>query len=325
MTQVYRIGLLGASRIARGAIFAPLRDDPRFVVSSVGARDSERARAYAEKYAIPAVADDYAALISRDDVDIVYNALPPAGHAQWTIAALQAGKPVLCEKPFARNAAEAEAMVAASRAAGLPLLEAFHYRFHTVIRQAEDMVRQGALGALHTGAAEFNLSIPRSPGELRWSREQGGGAMMDLGCYPLHAMRTLTGMEPEVVSAQAVFDNEGDGADAAMRAELVFPGGVSVSIACSMISENREIWLRLDGERGRLEITNFVAPQIGCRFVTTIDGESVEHPTDGRTSYAAQLDHLYEVMTGAAQPMTGGFDAIDTMTAIDAIHGAARR
>ncbi len=324
MTQVYRIGLLGASRIARGAIFAPLREDPRFVVSSVGARDRDRARAYADKYAIPSVAEDYAALIARDDVDIVYNALPPAGHAQWTIAALQAGKPVLCEKPFARNAAEAEAMVAAARTAGLPLLEAYHYRFHTVIRQAENMVRQGALGALRTGAAEFNLSIPRSPGELRWSREQGGGAMMDLGCYPLHAMRTLTGMEPEIASAQAVFDHEGDGADAAMRAELVFPGGVSASIACSMISENREIWLRLDGERGRLEITNFVAPQIGCRFVTTIDGESVEHPTDGRTTYAAQLDHLYEVMTGAAQPMTGGFDAIDTMTAIDAIYGAAR-
>ena len=325
MTQVYRIGLLGASRIARGAIFGPLKDDPRFVVSSIGARDRERAGAYADKYAIPNVAEDYAALIARDDVDIVYNALPPAGHAQWTIAALQAGKPVLCEKPFARNAAEAEAMVAAARTAGLPLLEAFHYRFHKVIRQAEDMVRQGALGTLHTGAAEFNLSIPKSPGELRWSREQGGGAMMDLGCYPLHAMRTLTGMEPEVASAQAVFDHDGVGADAAMRAELVFPGGVSASIACSMISEQREIWLRLDGERGRIEITNFVAPQIGCRFVTTIDGETVEHSTDGRTTYAAQLDHLYEVMTGAAQPMTGGFDAIDTMTAVDAIYGAARR
>lgn len=325
MTQVFRIGLLGASRIARGAIFAPLKDDPRFTVSSVGARDRERARAYAEKYGVPAVADDYAALIARDDVDIVYNALPPAGHAQWTIAALQAGKAVLCEKPFARNAAEAEAMVAAARTAGVPLLEAYHYRFHAVLRRAEALVHGGALGALHTGAAEFNLSIPKAPGELRWSREQGGGAMMDLGCYPLHAMRTLTGMEPRIASAHAIYDQEGDGADAAMRAELVFPGGVSASIACSMISENREIWLRLDGERGRLEITNFVAPQIGCRFVTTIDGETIEHPTDGPTTYAAQLDHFYEVMTGVAQPMTGGFDAIDTMTAIDAIYGAARR
>ena len=85
------------------------------------------------------------------------------------------------------------------------------------------------------------------------------------------------------------------------------------------------IALRLDGARGRLEITNFVAPHRGSRFTTTIDGETIEQPTDGPTTYAAQLGHLYEVLTGAAAPLTGGSDAIATMTAIDAIYGAARR
>jgi len=322
MTQVFRIGLLGASKIARTAVLAPLKSDARFVVAAVAARDLSRARAYADEHGISAVADSYEAIIARDDVDVVYNGLPPVGHAPWSIAALRAGKAVLCEKPFARDANEARAMVSAARTSGRPLLEAFHYRFHAVIRHAESLVRNGALGALHTGAAEFNVPIAKAPGELRWSRELGGGAMMDLGCYPLHAMRTLTGAEPQIASARGEFD-EG-GADASMHAELVFPGGVSVSIGCSMLAP-LHISLRLDGARGRMEIVNFIAPQHGCRFTTTIDGESVVQPTDGPSTYAAQLGHLHDVLTGAAAPLTGGSDAIATMTAIDAIYGAARR
>src|SRR5271165_5964752 len=151
MTDPIRIGLLGASKIARGAVIAPARDDRRFVVHAVGARDRDRAAAYAEKYAIPNVAEDYAALVKRDDLDVIYNALPPVGHAPWTIAALEAGKPVLCEKPFARNAGEARAMVEAAEKSGLPLLEAFHYRFHNVIHRAEALLESGVLGRLTGG------------------------------------------------------------------------------------------------------------------------------------------------------------------------------
>jgi predicted dehydrogenase len=321
MSQVFRIGLLGASRIARSAVIAPAGGDGRFVISAVAARDPARASAYAEEHGISGVAEDYAALIARDDVDVVYNGLPPAGHAAWTIAALGAGKAVLCEKPFARDADEARAMAAAARASGRPLIEAFHYRFHKVMRHAEALVRQGALGALHTGAAEFHAPIPKTSGELRWSADQGGGGMMDLGCYPLHAMRTLIGAEPQIASAHGVFE---DGVDSAMRAELVFPGGVSVSIACSMTPPSPSAWLRLEGERGRLDIVNFIAPQIGCRFTTTLDGETVNQPTDGPTTYAAQLDHLHDVLTGKAAPLTGGADAIGNMTAIDAIYARGR-
>jgi predicted dehydrogenase len=322
MTQVYRIGLLGASKIARTAIMAPVREDARFVATAVAARDAARARAYASEHGIASVAESYEALIARDDVDVIYNGLPPASHAQWSIAALEAGKAVLCEKPFARNADEARAMVAASTAMGRPLLEAFHYRFHAVMRRAVDLVRQGALGTLKGGEAVFNVSIPKSPNELRWRQDLGGGAMMDLGCYPLHAMRTLVGAEPQIADAHGEFV---DGADASMRAELVFPGGVGVSIGCSMTVEKPVARLRLGGARGHLEINNFIAPQVGCRFTTTIDSETVDQPTDGPTTYAAQLDHLYEVLSGAAAPLTGGTDASAYMTAIDAIYGAARR
>ncbi|MGI9169305.1 MAG: Gfo/Idh/MocA family protein [Caulobacteraceae bacterium] len=318
---MFRIGLLGASRIARTAVIESAKRADGFVVSAVAARDPARARNYAREHGIPAVAENYAALIDRDDVDVVYNALPPAGHAPWTIAALNAGKAVLCEKPFARNAGEAASMVAAARASGQPLLEAFHYRFHPVMRRAEALTRENALGPPRAGAAEFNVAIARAPGELRWSADQGGGAMMDLGCYPLHATRTLIGAEPEIASAQAAFE---DGVDAAMSAQLIFPGGVAVTIACSMIAPTVSAALRLDGERGSLEIVNFVAPQRGCRFAVTVNGRTREEPTDGPTTYEAQLAHLHAVLTGEGAPLTGGADAIANMTAIDAIYRSAR-
>jgi predicted dehydrogenase len=317
-----RIGLLGASRIAPPAVIDPAREDGRFVVTAIAARDPERARAYATTHAIAAVAADYAELVRRDDVDVVYNGLPPAGHARWTIAALEAGKAVLCEKPFARDAAEARAMTQAAARTGRPLLEAFHNRFHRVMREAEALVREGRLGRVTRASASFNVAIARTPGELRWSREQGGGALMDLGTYPLHALRTLLGEEPVIESAQARFE---DGVDAELSGRLAFPSGARAEIACSMLAERPMARLELTGDRGSLEIVNFVAPQRGCRFVVTVDGAAEERPTDGPSTYAAQLDHLHEVIANGRAPLTGGADAVAQMTAIDALYAAAGR
>jgi predicted dehydrogenase len=317
-----RIGLLGASRIARTAVIAPARKNPRFVVTAVAARDPDRARAYAGEHGIPHVADDYAALLCRGDVDVIYNGLPPAGHKAWTIAALEAGKTVLCEKPFARDASEARDMVAAADAAGGLLLEAFHYRLHNVMRAAVALAHEGALGELRTLEAIFEVAIPRAPDELRWSAEQGGGALMDLGTYTVHAVRSVAGAEPEVVSAEGVFEG---GVDASMRASLRFPAGATATIACSMTVAAPKAILTVVGSRGTMEIVNFLAPQLGCRFTTVIEGEERRHGVEGPTTYAAQLSHLHEVMAGKVAPLTGGADAIANMAVIDAIYAAAGR
>jgi predicted dehydrogenase len=322
MTGPIRIGLLGASRIARTAVIAPVRDNPDFVVTAVAARDPDRARAYAAEHDIAHVADDYAALVRRDDLDLIYNGLPPAGHARWTIAALEAGKAVLCEKPFARNAGEARAMVAAAEASGGVLLEAFHYRLHNVMRAAVALAREGALGELRAAEAVFEVAIARAPGELRWLADQGGGALMDLGTYTVHAVRSVIGTEPRVAAAEGVFEH---GVDASMRARLEFAGGITCEVACSMIVAAPRAVLSVTGSRGTLEIINFLAPQLGCRFTTVIDGQTRQHGVDGPSTYAAQLTHLCEVMTGTIQPLTGGADAIANMAAIDAIYEAAGR
>jgi predicted dehydrogenase len=316
-----QIGLLGASKIAPRAVIEPSRARSDVEIVVVGARDAARARAYADEHGVAQVSDSYAALVERDDIDLVYIALPPAAHLEWTRAAVAAGKAVLCEKPFAMDGAQARAMVLAAEQAGRPLIEAYHYRFHAVIRRAEALLAEGAIGPIVSAKAYFSVPIAKTPTELRWIRAQGGGGLMDLGCYPLHALRTLLKREPTVVSAAGAFE---DGVDVAIDAKLDF-GGVPAEMSCSMRPERVGARLTLTGERGQIEIVNFVAPQMGGRFTVTRDGETEDLGMAGPTTYAAQLDHVVEVMAGRATPLTGGADAIAQMDAIDAIYAAAGR
>ena len=315
------IGILGAARIAPNAVIIPARERSDVAITAVAARDHAKAEAYAKTHDIPAVAEDYEALIRRDDVDVVYVALPVAGHAEWTIKALEAGKAVLCEKSLCLDVAEAQAMVAAAEKAGLPMIEAYHYRYHRVIRRAEAIVQSGELGRLTRASADFNAPIAYSPNEIRWRADQGGGALGDLGCYPLHALRTLVGTEPEVIAARIV---EQHGVDASAWARLGFDG-FEAEMVTSMIADHRGASLTLAGERGEMTIVNYLAPQIGCRFTVTVDGATREEPSDGPTTYAAQLEHVVEVMAGRTKPLTGGADAIRMMEALDAIKAKAER
>ncbi|MGH6993510.1 MAG: Gfo/Idh/MocA family protein [Caulobacteraceae bacterium] len=314
-----KVGVLGAARIAPAALISPAHERPDVEVVALAARDPARARAFADALSVPHVASDYAELIAREDVELVYVALHAGAHAEWSIRALEAGKAVLCEKPFALNAAQATEMVEASRASDRPLLEAFHYRFHSILKSAFQIVSEGGLGRLASAEATFNAPIPFRPDEIRWRRELGGGALMDLGCYCLHALRTLCG-EPHVIAAHCQVER---GVDAETTAVLGFESGLQASLACAMNVERPTARLILEGERGRLEIVNFVAPQLGCRFTLDLGKGPVTQPTDGPTSYAAQLDHVIAVLRGGAAPITGGEDAIANMMAIEAIYAHA--
>jgi predicted dehydrogenase len=316
-----KIGLLGASKIAPRAVIESARARSDVEIVAVGARDPARARAYAVEHGIPHVSESYAALVECDDIDLVYIALPPAAHLEWTRKAVGAGKAVLCEKPFAMDGGQARAMVGAAEAARRPLIEAYHYRFHTVMRRAETLLAEGAIGRVVSAKAYFSVPIAKTPGELRWIRDQGGGGLTDLGCYPLHAVRTLLKAEPTVVSATGEFE---DGVDVSIDASLDF-GGVPAELSCSMRPERFGARLTLAGERGQLQIVNFVAPQMGGRFTVTRDSETEELTMAGPTTYAAQLEHVVAVMDGRAKPLTGGADAIAQMDAIDAIYAAAGR
>lgn len=313
-----RIGLLGASKIAPRAIIQPAAAHPEAVITAVGARDLGKAQAYATEHDIPAAVGSYQELVERDDVDLVYCGLPPSVHLDTCGAASAAGKMLLIEKPFAFDAAAARAIVAAADAAQQPALEAYHYRFHSLFRRAEALVKDGAIGRVVRARGEFEAEIKRTPGELRWIPEMGGGGMMDLGCYVVHAFRTLLG-EGEVLAAKSDLI---DGVDATLEADLRF-GDVAAWMRCSMLTPRND-WIELEGTGGTLRMNRFVSPHYGGNLVlTTAKGSVIEEP-DGPSTYAAQLDHAARVFRGQEEPLTGGADAIATMELIDACRARGR-
>lgn len=324
-----RIGLLGASKIAPQAIIDPAAEREDCVIQAVAARDEGRAKDYAAAHNIPHVETSYEALVAREDIDLVYNALPPHRHADLSILAAEHGKAVLCEKPFAMNAVEAKQMVDAAERAGTVLIEAFHYRYHPAFLEFEALIKSGVLGKIEDIRGVFNVYIPNRDGELRYIKALGGGALMDLGCYPLHALRTLTGREPEIVSAENM---TGDGHDvaAASVAELAF-GDITGFLECDMsegaIYENH---IDVIGTEGTARFNRPVHPyrwnpHIGFEIATVIKGEknlkTLHNSPDSykRSTYAHQLEHVLAVLRGEATALTGGQDAVATMAAIDAI------
>ena len=323
-TRSIRIGLLGAARISPKALIEPVSKLSGVEITRVGARDRSRAEAFAADHGIAGVSNSYADVINADDVDVVYNPLPMSLHAEWTIAALRAGKHVFCEKPFASNAAEAAEMVRVAEAEDRVLCEAFHYRYHPMFARILSEVASGRIGELQRVEGVFNVPISReSPGgalDIRWDYSASGGSLMDLGCYPMSWVRHVTGEEPTVVSAEAIEDPEK--IDAAMTCELAFPSGATGSVASAM-ERGPEIALTVTGSLGTIEANNPMAPQMGNQLTITTAAGTTSGPVDAGISYdhmvRAFVDHLVH---GAPFP-TMGQDSIDNMAAIDAVYVAA--
>lgn len=321
-----RIGILGAAAIAPSALIEPVRDNPEFEVVAVAARDRKRAEVYAATHRIPHVSECYDTLIRRGDVDLVYNPLPPAGHAVWSIAALQAGKHVLCEKPFAFNAAQARRMTDAAAKSGRKLIEAFHYRHHNVMKRAIEIVRSGELGPISRAYADHLCPLSYLQGNYIWDREMGGGTLMDQGCYAIHALRSVFGTEPDVLSAKC---KTKDGIDVMTSAELDF-SGTPAQIVCSMNATGYSATLKLQGQNGSMEIENYGAPQFtaafggtDCKFRVRSGGTVRQEPIEGPTTYAAQLSELGDVLLRGKPQLITNADSLANMAAIDAIYAAA--
>src|SRR5450759_4989502 len=228
-----RIGILGAARIAPAAVIKPAKSISAAVIDAVAARDRDRADAFASKHGIPKVRDSYAALVADPQLDAIYNPLPNGLHAQWTIAALEAGKHVLCEKPFTANTKEAEAVAAVAAVTDLVLMEAFHYRYHPLARRMREIVESGELGTIRRVETALCFPLPKFS-DIRYQYDLAGGATMDVGTYTVHMARLLGREEPDVVSAEAKLRTPD--IDRAMRAELRFPSGHTGRITCSMWS-----------------------------------------------------------------------------------------
>jgi predicted dehydrogenase len=316
-----RIGVLGAAKIAASALVKPGRIVDEVEVAAIAARDPERARAYASKHGIATVHRTYDDLLADPSLDAVYNPLPNGLHAEWTLKALAVGKHVLCEKPFTANAAEARQVADAAAASGLVVTEAFHYRYHPLAQRMHEIAHSGELGTIREIRTALCFPLPRFS-DIRYQYDLAGGAMMDAGCYPLHAMRMLGTGVPSVVSAEATLHSPT--IDRAMTAELWFPDGVVGHLQCSMWSRRLlKIAARVTGDRGEMRVVNFVAPQFGNLLSVTVDGTAKRERVRGEATYTIQLRRFADSVLRGAPVLTPPEDAVVTMGLIDAIYTAA--
>jgi predicted dehydrogenase len=225
---------------------------------------------------------------------------------------------VLSEKPFARNQEEAKRVAAVANAAGITVMEGFHYLFHPVTRRALEVISDGTLGDLVHVEARMAMPEPNAD-DPRWSLELAGGALMDLGCYGLHVMRRLG--HPTIVRAHA--EQRSPGVDAWCDVDLAFPGGASGLSANSMVADDYSFTLRIVGTRGDVLVHNFVKPHDDDRLtINTREGTTVER-LGTRPSYTYQLEAFAaHVQDGAPIPLDTA-DAVDNMAYVDAAYRAA--
>lgn len=311
--------VLGTANIARAAFVPALRRAGGGSVVAIGTRDPERGRAFAHSVAPAARVGGYAEVLEDPGVRAVYVPLPNNLHRTWAVAALDAGKAVLCEKPLGLSAAEVEAILAAARRTGGLLWEAFVFPFHPQTQRLRALLDEGAIGEPTEIVAGFHFRV-RSPENIRWSRASGGGALNDVGCYPIHLARHLFGADP--VAAEAVDRRAGREVDADTQGLLCFPGGRRLLFTCGL-ERAYDAEARILGREGTIRVTNPYHPD-GADVVELHRGTTVSSERVGgdEPSFTAAIRHLHAVLSGDAAPAhLAVTDALGTARALELVRG----
>ena len=313
-----RLGLLSTANI-NGAILHGAAQTDAVDVVAVASRSDQRARAYAREHGLERAHGSYEALLADDEVDAVYVSTPNALHVDNAIAALRAGKHVLCEKPMSWHEAEVERAFDEADAGGRVLMEAFMYRHHPQMRRLGELARE-AIGEVRLIRACFSFPLMATE-NVRWRRELQGGALMDVGSYCVSGARFVAGGEPVRVAAERV--EGGDGVDARLTGLLRFDGDVLAVIDCGFDLPPRS-GLEVHGSDGSLLLADpwhGRAPGIEIRR-----GDDVERvATEAADPYRCELDNFAAAVAGEAPPLLGRDDAVGQARAIELLYAAAGR
>ncbi|MDQ1184343.1 Gfo/Idh/MocA family protein [Agrobacterium larrymoorei] len=327
MTRTIRWGVLGCAGIAAKAVIPAIQSSRLGRVAGIASRDAEKASAMAARFGIGKSYGSYEDLLADPEIDAIYNPLPNHLHVPMTIKALEHGKPVLCEKPIALNAAQAMELADAQKKANLPVAEAFMVRHHPQWKKAKAMVAEGRLGDVRAIQTIFSYYLD-DPKNVRNQADIGGGGLFDVGCYAVNTARFLFDAEP--LRAIALMDNDPVfGTDRLTSGLLVFPEWRQLAFTCStQLSLTQKVTVL--GTRGRLEIPiPFNAPADQQTMLIFDDGrdlagggreEIVIGPVD---QYREQVDAFAEAVLSGTPLETGLDDAIANMKAIDALFRSA--
>ncbi|TBN12679.1 Gfo/Idh/MocA family oxidoreductase [Agrobacterium cavarae] len=327
MTRTLKWGVLGCAGIAAKAVIPAIQSSRLGRVAAIASRDAEKASAMATRFGIEKSYGSYEDLLSDPDIDAIYNPLPNHLHVPMTIKALEHGKPVLCEKPIALNAAQASELAEAQKAANLPVAEAFMVRHHPQWKKARAMVAEGRLGDVRAIQTIFAYYLD-DPKNVRNQADIGGGGLFDVGCYAINTARFLFDAEP--LRAIALMENDPVfGTDRLTSGLLAFPEGRQLAFTCStQLSLTQKVTVL--GTRGRLEIPiPFNAPADQQTMLIFDDGRDLagggrqEIVIEHVDQYREQVDAFAEAVLSGTPLETGLDDAIANMKAIDALFRSA--
>ncbi len=319
-----RWGILGTANIAVKRFIPGVLESANGEVVAIASRHLERARTVAQSLAIPRAYGSYQELLDDPEVDAVYNPLPNSLHAEWTVKAAGAGKPVLCEKPLALGAAQAAEMIAACRSRGIPLMEAFMYRFHPQHARVLEVLGSGEIGELRFVRAAFTFMLEPFPaGNVRLSAELGGGALMDVGCYAVNAARMLFSEEPMWACAQADFREE-FGVEVSLAGILGFSGGRTATFDCGFRAPGQGAYTAV-GTQGQVEVPQaFVPPVSPLAIRITANGTTREEVIPAANHYRLEAEEFAQALLEGRPPALAAEDAVGTLRAVEGLAASAR-
>ena len=329
MSEKLNWGVMGNANIARVCVIPAIQKSRNGTVRALASRTPQQAADVAGKNRIAKVYGDYQALIEDPDIEAIYIPLPNHLHHPWSLTALEAGKHVLCEKPLACNAAEAEEMSAGAQQSGRILMEAFMYRFHPRSRHIRQMVRSGRIGPPRLIRSAFCYRMAdadfQNTDNARLNPSMGGGALLDVGCYGVSVARWLFNAEPHQVQCQASFHP--DGVDLHVVGVLAFPGEKLATVEASMVAGLQQTYTVV-GENGVIGLPHdaFIPWEKDAQYtLRENDAESAEpEMIAGADEYQLMVEHFVDVVKGRKPVDYATTDSIGNMRVLDALAEAAR-
>ncbi|MES1158558.1 MAG: Gfo/Idh/MocA family oxidoreductase [Terricaulis silvestris] len=321
---VLRIGILGAARIAR-SFCNGVRGSSKVAVTAIASRSQASAKAFAKEFDIAKTYAPYEALLDDPDIDAIYNPLPNALHAPWSIRAAGAGKHVLCEKPFGATAADVVAMQAAARRFGVHIVEAYPYLAQPQTRLVRQLVRDGAIGDLRTIHALFTFPL-RDWSDIRMDPSLGAGSLLDVGCYPLSLTRVLAGRRATRITAAADFTETG--VDRTLAATLEYGDGPLAQISCSFAAANMRYALII-GDKGVIEThylnhTTERSAEIRVKRSPKPDAMFETVTSKQMNGFLAEADSFADLIAGGNWTGATAQESLDIAEMLDAIAASAR-
>ena len=334
-SEPVRWGLLSTARINERLIPA-IRQTERTEVMAVASRDAERASRYAAKWGIPRAYGSYRDLLQDPEIDAVYLPLPNSEHAEWTVRSAAAGKHVLCEKPMALTPEDVDRMAAAARAQEVVVQEAAMFRFHPQTREVRDLVAGGAIGQLRAIQCNFGFTLSHV-GDIRLEPALGGGALWDIGSYPVSFSRTMVGAGPVAVAGWQVPSETG--VDLSFGGQMRFRDGPVAQFCCSFAALTN--WgARLIGSQGLIELDLPFQNQVGATArvrlarggpaATATFGDGTDHlqvetvTYENCNAYQCQVEAMVASILDGTEPTIELADSRANVATLVGLYTAAR-